>query len=105
MAGLRWSCVGVSEAAQLHVRLVGDASSQPGQLLLPENKSWLQGHFVMNQQSRLSWASRAWHCLDSSLCPKLWIQQRPGLGLQLMNSSEKGEREERRGRSVTVLPN
>lgn len=68
MAGLRWSCVGVFEAAQLRVRLVGEAPSQPGQLLLPENKSWLQGHFVMNQQSSLSWG---WHCLDSFLCPKL----------------------------------
>lgn len=71
MAGLRWSCVGVSEAAQLRVRLVGEAPSQPGQLLLPENKSWLLGHFVMNQQSSLSWACRGWHCLDSFLCPKL----------------------------------
>lgn len=39
MAGWRWSCVGVLEAAQLRVRLVGEASSQPEQLLLPENKS------------------------------------------------------------------
>lgn len=39
MAGWRWSCVGVLEAAQLHVRLVGEASSQPGQLLIPEKKS------------------------------------------------------------------
>lgn len=100
MAGLRWSCVGVFEAAQLRVRLVGEAPSQPGQLLLPENKSRLQGHFVMNQQSSPG-GGTAW---IPSCAPNFWVQQRPGLGLQLMNSSEKAEREERGG-SVTVLPN
>lgn len=38
MPGLRWSCVGVSEAAQHRVRLVGEVSSQPGEVLLPKNK-------------------------------------------------------------------